>query len=206
MTQPVPENKIYITAKTRMTAEAKLRSNALVMHVLVGWYSFCLIVLSLGNLTNTYTIPYSDLLSVALSVGLFALSFFVYGEKYHERADRFRSCYLKLQELFNRGASSARKMSEYAKILDQFENHRNSDYDDMLFDAWIRGQKLHNATSEIEITLSCGVQVVIRRLIRFTVLAALFTAPVIVALKFAEPPRVECHAAKLKGATPPNGC
>lgn len=194
MTLLVPENKIYLTAKARMVAEAKLKRTALILHILLGWYSFCLIVLSLGNLTKTYTIPYADLLSTALSIGLFALSFFVYGERYHERADKFRSCYLKLQSLHSSNLTTPKKMAAYAAILDQYDNHTNSDYDDMLFDAWMRNQELRNAAGPVSISLTGGAIVCLRRILRALALAALFAAPVIVAANFSTMPSASVGA------------
>lgn len=182
-----PENKIYLTSKTRMTAEARVRSTAATFHYLISWYSFCLIVLTIGQLSNRFDVPFGDLLAVALSIALFALSLFVYGERYHERADQFRDCYLKLQELYTSNITAEEKMSSYARVLEQYENQRSYDYDAMLFDAWIRGQKLQNASGNVSITFLSGSKVVARRIIKFVLFATLFIAPLVIAFEFGEP-------------------
>jgi hypothetical protein len=194
MTQPATEHKIYITAKTRMCAESKIRRRAFVIHILFGWYSFCLIVLSLGQFSNTYNIPHGGILSLILSIALFALSFFIYGERYNERADKFRLCYLKLQELFNSGAGQESKMASYSRILEQFDNHSAADYDDMLFDSWIRNQVIEGPKGPYKITIKSGLLVIIRRLVFYVIFFGLFTAPVFVGLEFGGPAAPETTA------------
>jgi hypothetical protein len=51
-----PENKIYLTYKTRMLAEAKIRQSGRWLNNLVSWYSFCLIIISLSHILDVYKV------------------------------------------------------------------------------------------------------------------------------------------------------
>ena len=57
----------------------------------------------------------------------------------------FKNCYLKLKALYESHSPTAVKMRKYAEILELYENQSDSDYDDMIFDAYMRGQTLDNA-------------------------------------------------------------
>jgi hypothetical protein len=76
----------------------------------------------------------------------------------------------------------------------------------MLFDAWLRKQSLENAQGKVEISFWSGVRVCGRRLMRFVVLAGLFSAPVIVALQFGAPAMAGCHINGNDAATDLDGC
>lgn len=179
MTNYRPEDKIYLTYKTRMTTEARLRRTAFLSYALLAWYSFILIVFSLLDLSGSFTIPNFSMISAIGSIATFSLSLFIYGERYSERADHFRSCYLKLQELYSTDISSKVKMRKYAEILDQYQNQSDKDYDEMVFDAWWRGQSLRNAEGCIEIARSIIWLIVLKRAGRFGWHCTLFLAPAI---------------------------
>lgn len=174
-----PEAKIYLTAKTRMVSEARMRSSAKTYHVLISWYSFCLIVFSIAQISEIVFFRFSDVYFAGCSVAIFGMSLFVFGEKLYERAEQFRNCYLELQDLYNSGSSTAAKMRKYALILEKYENQKGDHYDDMLFDAWLRNQKLQNANGDVSIEPISGLIVVIKRISRYLFTAALFLAPVI---------------------------
>lgn len=169
-----------------MTAEARIRTTASFLNYLVTWYSFCLIVLSVGQLSRRFDILHGDLLAVWLSIGVFGLSILIQAEKLGERADQFRSCYLKLQNLYNSTNPTDDKMAAYSKILSEYQNQHDDDYDAMLFDAWRRGQKLQNAYGDVSVSIFTGIKVVVRRLTYYGLGAILFGVPIIVAAKFGE--------------------
>jgi SMODS and SLOG-associating 2TM effector domain family 5 len=178
MTAYNPENKIYLTYKTRMSAEAKLRQTGRWLNNLMSWYSFCLIVISLSQITNTYQVYKADFIFTACSIGLFGLSLFVYGERYFEKADQFRNCYLEMQAIFESSLTTNAKMKKYAEIRNKYENQRDDDYDDMLFDAWMRNQNLENASGPVKITWQRSIIVLARRVVRYGIFVSLFLFPV----------------------------
>lgn len=182
MNNYTPENKIYLTYKSRMSAEAKLRQTGRWLNNLISWYSFWLIVISLSQITDFYRVYQADFIFAACSIGLFGLSLFVYGERYFEKADQFRNCYLEMQALFESSLATRTKMKKYAEIRNKYENQRADDYDDMLFDAWMRNQKLENAIGSVKITWQRAVIVLAKRTIRYGFFVALFLFPVIALL------------------------
>ena len=162
-----------------MTTEARLRRTAFLSYALLTWYSFILIAFSLLDLSGRFTISNFSMISATGSIATFSLSLFIYGERYSERADHFRNCYLKLQELYSSDVSSKVKMRKYAEILDQYQNQSDKDYDEMVFDAWWRGQKLRNAEESIEISKSKIWLIGLKRACRFVWLCTLFLIPAI---------------------------
>lgn len=178
MTQYNPEEKIFLTYKTRMTTEARLRRTNFISYVLLTWYSFSLIIFSLIDLSGKFYIANFSMVSAALSIATFAMSLFFYGERYAERADQFRNCYLKLQNLYESGANTPAKMRKYAEILDLYENQSDDDYDEMLFDAYLRGQKLENARGPVAISRITFAKVLLHRVIRTLFYLVIFTLPI----------------------------
>ena len=194
-----PKEKIYLTYKTRITSEARIRLTATLLNILVSWYSFCLIVISLIDVTENYHIAYANILIISLSVGIFGLSLFIYGEKYFERASQFRECYLKLQKLYNSDLDQGKMMSGYADILAQYENQSDNDYDYMVFDAWWRRQSLRNATGPIEMSWAVAIKVAVQRFFRYGFFVILFVSPVILGaslMEQLETPELECAGSK----------
>ncbi len=178
MTDYNPESKIYLTYKTRMSAEAKLRQTGRWLNNLISWYSFWLIIISLSQITDVYQIYQADFIFAACSIGLFGLSLFVNGERYFEKADQFRNCYLEMQAVFESPLATNAKMKKYAEIRNKYENQKHEDYDDMLFDAWMRDQDLENAIGPVKITWKRAVIVLARRAMRYGFFLALFLFPV----------------------------
>jgi len=161
-----------------MTTEARLRYQARASNGLISWYSFCAILISLLELAQKFEIPYANIVLTALSVGIFAVSLYIAGERYSERAEQFRNCYLALQRIYNSDAPVQEKMREYASTLEQYENQSDDDYDEMIFDAVLRGQRLENSSGEIVLTRSMAIKVLYVKIRRVAVLGVLFLAPV----------------------------
>lgn len=182
-----PEEKIYLTYKTRMTTEARLRFTARIANAMLMWYSFSLIAFSLLDLSKQFNISNFSMISAVVSIALFAMSLFVYGERYTDRAEQFRSCYLKLQELYNSDISTPDKMKRYAEILSIYENQSDRDYDEMLFDAFLRGQKLENAAGKVQIGYLKFAQVLIKRALRVTVISAAVLLPIWFGIMWVQP-------------------
>jgi hypothetical protein len=175
-----PENKIYLTYKTRMLAEAKIRQSGRWLNNLVSWYSFCLIIISLSHILDVYKVYQADFIFTTCSIAIFGLSLFSYGERYFEKADQFRSCYLEMQSLFESSLETKLKMKKYSEILNKYQNQRDDDYDEMLFYAWTRKQNLQNASGPVKITWQRFIMVLARIIIRYVYFAILFLFPVAV--------------------------
>jgi hypothetical protein len=155
--------------------------------VLLSWYSLCLIILSTADISQRFEIENSGLIAVCVSVAIFGLSLFIYGERYNERADEFKTCYLNLKALYESSGSTSHKMRRYAEILEQYDNQTDNDYDEMLFDAKIRGQPLYNAHGPVNITRIVFLRVLATRVLKKAVVAAVFCAPLVAAILWVRP-------------------
>ncbi|MEO7329566.1 MAG: SLATT domain-containing protein [Minicystis sp.] len=172
-----PEEKIYLTYKTRMTSERRLRNSAKITNLLLAWYSFSLIVFSLIDLSKILTISNFSVISAVGSIAIFGTSLYIYGEHYSERAENFRNCYLKLKALYESSLSTPEKMQRYADVLEIYENQTDEDYDEMMFDAFLRGQNLLNAEGPIRITTVKFLMVFCKRVVRYTSTSTIFLLP-----------------------------
>lgn len=121
------KEKIWLTSKTRMNSEIRLKRYDLYANILIISYSFTLICISIarsispdGNL--------EDFPIVVLSLGVFTLSVIIYFADFRGKAAMFRECYLRLDKL-NDTESSEEKLSEsYHEILHGYPNHKDVDY------------------------------------------------------------------------------
>ncbi len=179
-----PQERIYLTYKSRMTSEARLRLLARFWNFLLSWYSFLLIAVSLLDLTGRFTIPSFNVIAAIGSVAVFGLSLYIAAERHEARADDYRRCYLELQAIYADGDSVETKMPRYADVLSRYENQIESDYDDMLFDAYVRGQSLENASGPVSITGYKMASVVVRRVFRLIWMGIFVAGPVVILFRW----------------------
>ena len=78
-------------------------------------------------------------------------------------------------------------MKKYSEILEQYENQSDKDYDEMVFDACLRGQVLENASGPIEISKIIFCRILAWRLVKKAVIGALFVAPLVAAILWVRP-------------------
>jgi hypothetical protein len=90
--------------------------------------TFTLILFSIFFDSYKVIIPNLDKINISLSVASFSLSLILYGFKFDERANLFRECYLKLQDLYNSNKSEDEESVRYADILGQYPNHSEYDF------------------------------------------------------------------------------
>jgi SMODS and SLOG-associating 2TM effector domain family 5 len=173
-----PINRIYLTYKARIIAEAKLRLIARLSNFLIIWYSFLLIIASVAVLSKLVQIQYFELLSAFASIGIFAPSIFLATGTLERKADSFRSCYLNFQNIYNSNASIDKKMKLYGSALLEYPNHSSRDDADMIFFTWMRGGKLYDTRGEIKIGFPIIASVISRKLAFLGVVGILFFGPI----------------------------
>lgn len=159
MTDRMPTEAIYLTSKTRMVSEDRLRSDGRFFNLLISWYSFFLISVSILELVGLISGQVFGIFSVVFSIAIFGISIHINGERYAEQAESFHSCYLRLKEIFNLSTDDIEKMKLYNEALEQYPNHRDIDYDVMVVTAFSKGQKLRNAEGPINLTDSTSKRV-----------------------------------------------
>jgi SMODS and SLOG-associating 2TM effector domain family 5 len=134
-------NRVWITKKSRMEAEARMNRNNILSQVLVNYYTFGVLAFSIWTLVSQDSAM--SLLTVVVSVGLFGLSIFVSAIGYREKALQYKESYLSLNELeFDLKSLLRNKLlkedevitelytleKKYTDILTKSENHIDSDF------------------------------------------------------------------------------
>lgn len=154
MNAPTTQNseincRIFLTSKTRMTSESKLRNRARFTSALSSLYAFYLIVYSILDSFKLVVFQNFGVISIIFSSALFGLSLYWQGQRDFERADAYKQCYLKLQKLEADNLTDEEKTIHYFDILSIYENQTDDDYDEMTVDALLRGQKIYNSRNDI---------------------------------------------------------
>lgn len=128
-------DRIWVTRKSRIYTEKRLKSWSNLSQILMIWYSFILVLLSIWNLL--YNEQSINLILIYGSVGVLALSIFLSSQKFIERSLAIRNCYIKLDEIYlklqkaeNEQNSELIKQleNEYFGVLQNVENHTDYDY------------------------------------------------------------------------------
>lgn len=135
-----------------MVAEERLRKLSNFLKILTAWYSFCLIVISVANLSGLLRYGTIEFSATLMSIALFGISLFLLGGRLDQRADDYRKCYLSLKSIYHSSETEEQKMQAYDKELPNYQNHKPIDYDLMISQANSRRQKLWNDEGEIELT------------------------------------------------------
>lgn len=176
MTSDKRVEKIYLTYKTRMLSAALAKSHARFYNALIPWYSFILIAFSIAQGFG-YLGEETNLLFAVASVGIFGLSLYINGHQLWQREDDYKTCYLELTQIYESTQSADEKMAAYHKVLAHYENQTDSDYDEMVFDAWFRNQSLENSKGVVKPTFSIGTKVILQKFGRIITRIGLIIAP-----------------------------
>lgn len=146
-------DKIWITKKSRMESEARMKRNANLANTVVAYYTFFVLSFSIWALVLDVTKKSTLIVNVAAviaSVGLFGVSLLISTFNYVEKSFQYKHSYLSLDELEHKISHFKRciptlnddqKLNElysleleYNNILTKTENHDNIDYIKMLID------------------------------------------------------------------------
>lgn len=124
-------NSIWWTRKARIRSEKRLLSNAFQSQVLLLWYSFFSVAVSVYYLKASQ----SDIGSVSwivYSVLVLVISGFINGLSFKERASLIKECYEGLNSLYQKANVSEVDIEkiarEYEQALNACENHTDEDY------------------------------------------------------------------------------
>lgn len=124
-------DSIWWTRKARIRSEKRLLSNAFQSQVLLLWYSFFSVAVSVYYLKSSQ----SDIGSVSwivYSVLVLVISGFINGLSFKERASLIKECYEGLNSLYQQAnldeANIKQIAHEYEQALNACENHTDEDY------------------------------------------------------------------------------
>ncbi|CAH1211621.1 hypothetical protein PAECIP111892_03609 [Paenibacillus auburnensis] len=133
-------NKIWITRKARINAEERLEKFDFLTQMLINYYTLVIVGLSIWTLYDESNAKLISVITIIASVLLFGLSIFVNARNFKIRAITFKSCYIKLDEIYNecellkdspdnlRAEDITKIQNKYNKVMNSIENHTPMDY------------------------------------------------------------------------------
>ncbi|WP_278985793.1 SLATT domain-containing protein [Sphingobium yanoikuyae] len=139
-----PISRIWLTYKTRIISERRYQRYAIVSHLALSWYAFLSIVFSIyqDRFAQSLGVVGASQAALVMSVLTFGLSLIIYGLRFDDLARIHRECYISMQRVYQSQESDDVKLERYSSLLEHYPNHSDSDYDDLLFDAWRFGRTL----------------------------------------------------------------
>jgi hypothetical protein len=152
MTVNDPTGNVWLTSKARMEAEGRFRRYDTYSHLLLAWYSLCLLFLAIfeSSLHPNFVFLKNNELLIFLSVFILVISIFAMSQKYGEVAMKFRDCYLELDDILKTKNPQEIKFL-YPSILKKYPNHSSLDYRKVLFQRiTLNGQKLKDEFGDIK--------------------------------------------------------
>jgi hypothetical protein len=126
-------NKVWVTRKCRMEAEARMNSNHIFSQFLVNYYTFVVLSFSIWTLVlkddaESKTVA---LLTVISSVGLFGVSLFISSIGFREKAMLYKDSYINLGRLETELKNLLRSSDDHSIIKTEFYSFEKS-YNDIL--------------------------------------------------------------------------
>ncbi len=128
-------DKIWITRKTRIITEKRLRRNAILSEFSIIFFSLFIVFFSIWNFLHPS--QNINLLLIYGAITLLAVSIFLSSQRFNERALAIRNCYIRLNELYfkvknaeevENSESIQQFVTSYNDILLNIENHSEYDY------------------------------------------------------------------------------
>lgn len=122
---------IWWTRKARIKTEKRLLANAFQAQLLLVWYSFCSVAISIYYLKFATENDYAGISWVVFSVLVLCISGFINGLNYKERASLIKECYETLHNLYQQAVVSTDQTeiaTKYEQVLNMCENHEEIDY------------------------------------------------------------------------------
>ena len=129
------KDNLWWTRKARIQAEKRLLANAFQSQVLLLWYSFFSVAVSVyylkcDNSTTVQGLP--GITWIVYSVLVLCVSGFINGLSFKERAGLIKECYETLNGLYQKAklndADIASLSEEYDQVMGVCENHTDKDY------------------------------------------------------------------------------
>lgn len=145
-----PIARIWLTYKTRIISERRYKRYAIISHLALSWYAFLSIVFSIyqDRFAQSLGVVGASQAALVMSVLTFGLSLVIYGLRFDDLARIHRECYITMQKLYQSHVSDDAKLESYGNLLEHYPNHSDSDYDDLLFDAWRFGRTLNGTDGQ----------------------------------------------------------
>lgn len=128
------KNRIWITYKSRIAAENRLKNNDLQTQSLLVWYAFSAAVISVLSIRYPKFLgDDTDIFSAIFSIALLVISLWVTNRDYRGRSLMMRSNHLQMKRLIDQvnwdgDFDLVRVSNDYSNLLNECENHTSYDY------------------------------------------------------------------------------
>lgn len=136
-------NNIWWTRQARIRTERRLLSNASQSQIILFWYSFYSVAVSIYYIGEPQNLLVSKSWLI-YSILILAISSFMNGFTYKERANLIKENYLELWTLYSEarrletnGQPTVSLEKEYIASMQKCENHLPKDYIEALYDNYI---------------------------------------------------------------------
>ena len=174
------ESNIWWTRKSRIQAEKRLLENAFQAQLLQLWYSLASASIAIYYLQFQPNSELSGVAWVIFSVLALAMSGFVSGLSFKERASLIKECYETLNSLYHRlknDKNEKEALKEYNQVIGVCENHKDVDYYRALCDEYLNSdpEKLDRKPTRY---MWCVVVLSLVR--RFFILAIFYSLPAVI--------------------------
>lgn len=142
-------DNVWWTRKARIQTEKRLLANAFQSQVLLLWYSFAGVAVSIYYLKfNNNNTDLAGIAWVIYSVLVLCMSGFINGLSFKERAGLIKECYETLNGIYQKikakDADVTPLVDEYDQVLSVCENHTDGDYYLALCEAYMTHQDPKN--------------------------------------------------------------
>jgi len=123
---------IWWSKKARIHAEKRLSAHDLFSQLLLFWYSFFTVVVSILEIKSESSNEYFVIVMVSLSILILCSSLFISSRRFQERATLLKQCYESLGELEHKAKQQDVNINElselYKATLSSSENHQDIDF------------------------------------------------------------------------------
>ena len=120
------DNKVWMTKKSRMESEARMKKNDFISQIAITYYTFLAMVVSVYGIVNNDN--NLGVLSLVISIGLFGLSLFISAIDFKGKAYGYKEAYTQLSDVEN-----------------DLENLLHSDNDNELYDKFKQLKEQYNS-------------------------------------------------------------
>lgn len=167
-------DRVWLTARIRMTAEDRYRLYDIVSHIFLSYMSMLMIIATVLADDLSKGVRHFGAITISLTIFVFTASLIVAGFRNRERANQHRDCYLALQSLLDSCSEDAELSRKYHEILPQHPNHSPRDHDDLVLNRTLFGNTpLWNGENKI----TWSWPMIIRKICRFSFFWALTLSP-----------------------------
>lgn len=142
------KDKIWLTSRSRVYAEKRLRLYNLTFQALLTYMSVLMIGASVFSDELRVTVQYFDKIRICLSVSLLVVSLVIVASRFSENANMYRKCYLELDNLYLNFEKEPNPGQKYQEILFDSPNHADRDYENMVISRTLVENKTLNSGKE----------------------------------------------------------